>query len=149
MRWGDSVPKRPTVNERTRLQNCEQRRLKWRGERRRRATTAILEQTRDTDTHLLDFIFLLSDTKKKKKLRLAEGGKNKKTPFSSLRLNSKSGCDSEGIHSLHPLSEWWCWDYYARWKRLKVTKLGFICPLCFVCPKGVREGSRFPEFSAV
>lgn len=79
-----------------------------------------LRATVVTDTHLLDFIFL-SD----KKFRLAEGGKQEKTPLYLLRLNSKSGCDSEGINSLHPLSDW-CWDYYVRWKRLKVTKLGFI-----------------------
>lgn len=79
-----------------------------------------LRATVVTDTHLLDFIFLV-----KQKLRLAEGEKKNKTPLYLLRLNSKSGCDSEEIHSLHPLSDW-CWDYYVRWKRLKVTKLGFI-----------------------
>lgn len=55
--------------------------------------------------------------------------RKKKAPcFPLLRLNSKSGCDSEGIHSVPPLWDC-CWDYYVRWKQLKVTKLGFI-PRC-------------------
>lgn len=81
-----------------------------------------LRATVVTDTHLLDFIFYCQT---KNSAWLKEGGEKKKTPLYLLRLNSKSGCDSEGIHSLHPLSDW-CWDYYVLWKRLKVTKLGFI-----------------------
>lgn len=85
----------------------------------RRAAVAILA-TVETEPHLLDFIFIVTS-----KLRLAEGGKKKAPCFALLRLNSKSGCDSEGIHSVPPPWDC-CWDYYVRWKQLKVTKLGFI-----------------------
>lgn len=72
-----------------------------------------------TDTHLLDFIFLVRET-----FRLTDEGR-RRSAFTSPRLNSKSGCGSEGINNLHPQSDWSS-DYYVRWRQLKVTKLGFI-----------------------
>lgn len=73
-----------------------------------------------TDTHLLDLILLVRET-----LGPAdEGRRGKRLSLTSPRLNSKSGCGSEGISSLHPQSDWSS-DYYVRWRQLKVTKLGF------------------------
>lgn len=135
-RAGKNIAQSPTVSERTTLQNCEERRLKRIGERRWRATTAILA-TVVTDTHLLDFIFIVSIKTPTGWRRRKDGSLVFFPPL--LRLNSKSGCGSEGIHSLHPLSDW-CWDYYVRWKRLKVTKLGFIsrCVLsAWTCQGGI------------
>lgn len=73
-----------------------------------------------TDTLLSGFYFSLV----RETLRLTDEGR-RRFFLTSPRLNSKSGCDSEGIHSLHPLSDWSS-DYYVRWRQLKVTKLGFI-----------------------
>lgn len=80
-----------------------------------------------TGTHLLDFNFLVRET-----FRLTDEGR-RRSSFTSPRLNSKSGCGSEGIHNLHQLSDWSS-DYYVRWRQLKVTKQGFISRNVSVCP---------------
>lgn len=96
----------------------EERRLKGR-ELSGGGDDGHLRATVVTDTHLLDFIFLVRATQ-----HLTERGR-RRSSFSSSRFNSKSGCGSEGINDLHPLSDWSS-DYYVRWRRqLKVTKLGF------------------------
>lgn len=51
-------------------------------------------------------------------------GRRRRLFLTSPRLNSKSGCGSEGTSNLHPQSDWSS-DYYVRWRQLKVTKLGF------------------------
>lgn len=103
------------------------RETRWlKGEQSGGGDDGHLRATVVTDTHLLDFIFLVRET-----FRLTDEGR-RRLFLTSLRLNSKSGCGSEGIHNLHPLSDWSS-DYYVRWRQLKVTKLGFISPCVCVC----------------
>lgn len=103
------------------------RETRWlKGEQSGGGDDGHLRATVVTDTHLLDFIFLVRET-----FRLTDEGR-RRLFLTSLRLNSKSGCGSEGIHNLHPLSDWSS-DYYVRWRQLKVTKLGFISPCLCVC----------------
>lgn len=61
------MPKRPTVLERTRLQNCEERWLKWIARAAVASDDGHLRAAAVTDTHLLDFIFYCQTKKKKKK----------------------------------------------------------------------------------
>lgn len=76
----------------------------------------------------------------------------RRSRFTSPRLNLKSGCGSEGINNLHPLSDWSS-DCYVRWRQLKVTKLGFVSrcvPSSCACQTGFCVGLNFtgsPELS--
>lgn len=125
----------PAVRERSELQNCE-RSGGWSGEQSGGGDDddGHLRATAVTDTHLLDFILLVRG--RKKNFLLCDEGRRRRRIrrlcLTSRRFNSKSGCGSEGIHDLHPPSDWSS-DYYARWRQLKVTKLGFIPRCVLVC----------------
>lgn len=106
--------------------------IERRAERRRRRRPS--QSYRGNRTHLLDFNFLVRET-----FRLSDEGR-RRLSFTSPRLNSKSGCGSEGIHNLHPLSDWSS-DYYVRWRQLKVTKQGFISRNVFCLSVHARQVS--------
>lgn len=91
-----------------------------------------LRATAAQDTHLRDFFFLFLLRQRKKTPpgwpTTEEDGRFVTWP----RLNTKSRCGAEVAHGLHPLSDCWSSDYYARRRQLKVTKLGIYLPPC-VC----------------
>lgn len=130
--WLERLKRRswPTVREGSRMRSCA-RSAEWRAAA---ATTAILEQPRRKT--LISGIFFLINISPPPEKTTPPGWQTTEEDGHSVtwpRLTTTSRCGAEVAHGLHPLSDCWSSDYYARRRQLKVTKLGGIyLPPC-VC----------------
>lgn len=115
----------PTVREGSRMRSCA-RSAEWRAAA---ATTAILEQARRKT--LISGIFFNISPPPEKTTPPGWQTTEKDGHFVTWpRLTTTSRCGAEVAHGLHPLSDCWSSDYYARRRQLKVTKLGIYLPPC-------------------